>query len=88
MRLMAMLLRGSFRVVLGVSVVLSVAWVLLWLMEALLDTRYLLWFNNVWLGFALALLLALAGGIAVAIGCDRAWMRVRGRGPRIAFKRW
>lgn len=87
-RFIAMLVRGSSRVVLGISVALPVAWALLWLTGELFGTGILLWFSNVWLGFALALLPALAGGIAVAIGCDRVWMRVRGRGPKITLKRW
>lgn len=86
-RLIATLLRGSFRVVLGASVALSAAWALLWLMDAVLGGGIWL-FDKVWLGVGLALLVALAGGIAVAIACDRAWLRVRSRGPRLTLKRW
>ena len=85
-RLIVMLLRGSFRLVLGISVALPIAWALLWLMEAALGTAFWV-FDNLWLGVGLQLALALAGGVAGAIACDRVWMRVRGLGPDLTVKR-
>lgn len=85
-RLLVMLLRGGFRLVLGVGVAVSIAWALLWLMEAVLGTAFWV-FDNIWLGVALQLALALAGGIAVAIASDRAWIRVRGLGPELSVRR-
>lgn len=71
---------------LGVSVAFTVAWALLWLTEATVGSGIWL-FDNLWLDFALALVPALVAGIAAAIACDRIWMGIRGRGPRLTGNR-
>ncbi len=86
-----MVLRGGFRLVLGLAVALSVAWGLLWLMEAAQERGvlgYETWlFNNMWADLVLSLGLALLLGIASAVACDRIWLRIRARGPRLFSQR-
>jgi hypothetical protein len=83
---MAMVLRGAFRLVVGCVVTVTAAWSVLWLLEAALGKG--LWLaNHMWLSVALAIGAALAVGVALAVALDRAWIRIRGRGPELSLRR-
>ena len=90
-RVIATLMRGGFRMMLGLAIAISVVYAILWLLETALKSGAIgsagWWSSNIWLDLGLALGLALPIGIASAIACDRAWVRVRRVGPKLSSKR-
>ena len=83
---MAMVIRGSFRLVVGFVLTVIVAWSVLWVLNEILGSGA--WISeNAMLNLVLAIGAALAVGVGIAVAWDRAWMRIRGRGPELKLKR-
>ena len=82
-----MLLRGSFRLVLELTVAITVAYAVLWVLDAASKLFGTWWVDHVELTLLLFLTPALALGIAAAIACDRAWLRLRALGPKLDVRR-
>ena len=81
-RSLVWVLRGISRLVLGLSVIGSVTYATLWLVE-LAGKRGAIGFETMVDGFWLVLTIAVGLGAACAAATDRLWRRVRGRGPKL-----
>jgi hypothetical protein len=81
-RVIAAILGGAIRLLLGSCLAVATAYLILYGFERVMISRSEtgeVVLANVWLTFGAAVL----NGVAVAVVCDRVWLRVRRMGPRL-----